>query len=307
VLGIAGSRPSYLRGVARDVNGGGWQADQLAAQAPTVVCMVTCPKAVASTSSLSQEAIVPQLLGGATAADLTEQARTSVLAATGGALVQQTLTGDGTRLTVGAGSTPLFFDVPGGDTTWRQTNDNRVALALSSAKNGTYAARAFRRDGKSWHQIGSTRRSTTLFGCVDEGAEHLVVTDPKPNLIDITRGLTVEIPGLEAGGDCGFTEEAVVVAQYSASGGASKTDLVTAGLDGRVRSRQSFPFEVRIRTQVNGSHYLVLQESGAWENDSSGAHLRTVDNVADARYDEQGDLVTVSPTGDVRWLSATEG
>jgi len=305
VLGIAGSQPSYLRGVARDVNSDSWQADHLAARAPTVVCMVTCPKAVASTSSLSQEAMAPQLLGGATAADLTKQAQTSVLAAAGGALVQQTLTMDGTRLTVGVGSTPLFFDVPGGDTTWRQTNDNRVALALSSAENGTYTARAFRRDGKSWHQIGPTRRSTTLFGCVDQNAEHLVITDPKPNLLDIARGTTVKIPGLEAGGDCGFTEEAVVVAQYSTSGAASKTDLVTAGLDGQVRFRKSFPFEARIRTQVNGDHYLVLQGSSAWEYDSFGAHLRTVDNVADARYDEQGDLVTVSPTGDVRWLSAT--
>jgi hypothetical protein len=240
------------------------------------------------------------LFGGATVAGLDADADTSILSGSGGHVVREVREPVGTTwLLTGSGHR---FDT-GGTTTWRATNENRAAVALSPAGDGSsYEARAFRHDDDGWVATGPVQRSSTLFGCSDRTGRRLVVSGPTPMILDTVSGLRTRITGLESGGDCAFTADGVVVAQYAMSGAAHRTELVSAAADATVRWRQTYPLEARIRGDAGGRAFLVLLDGTARELDTAGSVLQTFDDVADARYDENGDVVVLGENGTPRWV-----
>ncbi|MFI6026556.1 hypothetical protein [Amycolatopsis magusensis] len=279
-----------------------WERNDLAAAQPAVVCVRQCPDAVASSGTVSGIDVPTTTLGKAdvTAAGLT--ADSTLLSATGDAVVQETRsTGGQVTLLSTSGSTRRQVDVDGTRTTWRASNDNRAAIALVANTGGSgYTVRTFHRE-TAWEATDWTAQSRTLFGCTNAGGHHVVVSDPAPTLIDLRDGKRVAIPGLESGGDCAFTEHATVVAQYGLTESGYRTHLVTTGLDGEVLWRQDYDAEARIRADLGGGNLLVLLAGTAHEHDDRGVLLQTMQDVADARYDENGDIVLVNSSGVTRW------
>ncbi|MGA6168352.1 hypothetical protein [Amycolatopsis magusensis] len=301
LLRATGGAPDILRGVDR-FGTRVWERNDLAAAQPAVVCVRQCPDAVASSGTVSGIDVPATPLGKADVAAASLTPGSALLSATGDAVVQEIRsTGGQVTLLSTSGFTRRQVEVDGTRTTWRASNDNRAAIALVADTEGSgYTVRTFHRE-TAWEPTDWTAQSRTLFGCANAGGHQVVVSDPVPTLIDLRDGRRVAIPGLESGGDCAFTEHATVVAQYGLTESGYRTHLVTTGLDGEVLWRQKYDDEARIRADLGGSNFLVLLANTAYEHDSRGVLLQTVQDVADARYDENGDIVLVTTSGVTRW------
>jgi hypothetical protein len=302
LLGARSGAPDVLRGVDRAGNPS-WERNDLAASLPSVVCRVQCPAAVASSGTVTGVDLAMTMLGQTTAAAPALDPNASVLSALGDAAVQETRSSD-TAVTLALTSSSAREDltISGVRTTWRASNDNRTAMALvGDATGSTYAVRTFHR-GATWEPTAWAGKSNTLFGCTGAGGRQIVVSDPQPALIDLQTGKRVPIGGLESGGDCAFTSDSAVVAQYELRDTVHHSVLVTTDLTGAVSWRQEYDSEVPIRADLGGQGFLTLPPGKMQERDSRGALLQSVDDVGDARYDEAGDIVLVNSSGNVRWI-----
>lgn len=306
VLHLTASGPPRLAGMSRD-GATRWRADTLAVRAPNLVCESACPTAIASSSlaSANDPAVrdpAPVLLGGRERLTFAAGHKRRVLSSGPHGLVQATTSPRGeSALLIGSGSTVRRTRLAGPDTSWRESNDERVAVALTpSAGRGSIAVRLFTAADQGWRPAGAVARSNSLFGCAgDDG--HYVISDPAPVLVDRS-GRRVRIQGLESGGDCGFTKDGAVVVQYAMTTTGQETRLVTVGPNGAVKSDSSYPFEAHIATDLGGCGYLVMLKGSAEERDLAGNVLQKFDGVDDARYDERGDIVAVNRTGEISWM-----
>ncbi|MEU4674643.1 hypothetical protein AB0F91_43515 [Amycolatopsis sp. NPDC023774] len=93
-----------------------------------------------------------------------------------------------------------------------------------------------------------------------------------------------------------------MVAQYGLRGSTYHSVLVTVGTSGNVLWHQEYDREVRIRADLGGTGFLALPPGKMEERSTRGDLLQSVDDVADARYDESGAIVLVTGLGEVRWM-----
>jgi hypothetical protein len=300
LLGASSGAPDVLRGVDRSGNRA-WERDDLAPSLPAVVCLVHCPVAVASSGTVSDRE-VPTTVLGEKAAGVAFDAKATVLSAPGQAVVQESHSSRGAvTLTLASGVARKQLTINGVRTTWRPSNDNRSAIALvGDAAGSTYAVRTFRRES-AWEPTAWAGTSSTLFGCTGSDGRRVVVSDPQPVLVNLQDGGKIPIRGLESGGDCAFAGETVMVAQYALRETGHHSVLVVTDMAGEALWRQEFEEEIRIRADLGGKGFLTLPPGKAEERDSRGTLLQSVDDVSDARYDENGDIVLVDGSGTVRW------
>jgi hypothetical protein len=307
VLGtsLSGDTPSQLFGVNRDGKVA-WRADTLASRLPTVVCARQCPAAIASSSMRSANELAiadepPVQLGDQPATGFATGHKMSVLASDPAGLVQE--------ITDATGRTELR--IPGADavraiagwgTHWRRSNDHTVAVAMTPVpRQQAVDVRVFLAHQGGWRAVGGVTRSNSMFGCASGTTQHLIVSDPSPTIVSVDNGLRTAIPGLEAGGDCGFVADGAVVAQYAVTGAEYITKIVTVDPAGKPLATATYPFEARISTDLAGRGHVIILQRHAEEKDLHGRVLQKIDDVADARYTVTGEIVSVSATGVVRW------
>jgi hypothetical protein len=280
-----------------------WQADSLADRLPTVVCAARCPAAIASSGMASANELKiadepPVALGEQARVDFALGHKTSVLSSGPSGLVQEMVdTAGNAQLRI-----PDAVPITGWGTRWRTSNDGSVAVALTDvADEQRVDVRVFVAEPGRWRSVGEVRRSNSMFGCASANGRHVIVSDPTPTLV--STAARTPIAGLEAGGDCGFVADGAVIAEYAVTGSQRRTRIVTVDLDGKVRQQQDYPFEARIATDLDGRGHLVILQGHAEERDLSGAATQKLDDVADARYVETGEIASVSEEGAVRWTA----
>lgn len=280
-----------------------WRADSLAGRLPTVVCAARCPAAIASSGMASANGLAiadepPAALGEQAHADFAVGHKTSVLSFGPSGLVQEVVDPAGKAQLRVPGPVPIT----GWGTRWRPSNDGSVAVALTDvADEQRVDVRVFVAEPGGWRQAGEVRSSNSMFGCASANGRHVMVSDPVPTLV--STAARAPIAGLEAGGDCGFATDGAVVVEYAVTGSGRRTRIVTTDLDGKVRHRQEYPFEARIATDLGGRGHLVILDGYAEERDLDGAATQKLDDVADARYVETGEIASVSGEGAVRWTA----
>jgi hypothetical protein len=200
--------------------------------------------------------------------------------------------------------------VPSIDTVWRPNSDGTAAAAISgTVRPRRYEVRSFRRppaerrgadqpDG--WVTSAGPVPAATGFGCAGVRGD-VVVATPQPRLVRPS-GESVAVPGLDAGGECAFGRDVVVVAQLSATGTGAIARVVVIDGNGAVRWRADVQGDTRVRADQRSDRFIIVAEGTATERSADGTVLRTIPDADDARYDEQGRLVVLHHLGSVAWL-----
>lgn len=193
--------------------------------------------------------------------------------------------------------------IEGRGTIWRTANNGASAVALTVAPDGNGTdVRVFTAVADGWRLNGGAHRSTGMFGCATADGTHRIVGEAAAVVLSSNTGRT-PITGVESGGDCWFSTDTAVIAQYHATTSGARTKLVTVDLTGQVRSSAQYPFEARIAADIGGRGHIVVLSGHAEERDLLGRPLQRIEDVADARYTEDGDIISVSPSGKVRWTA----
>lgn len=192
---------------------------------------------------------------------------------------------------------PLRTPAPAGYVDWFPTSDSSSAVAAIDTADGRH--QQVWRIGKSGWELTPTKAVTTSgFGCVSDHARYAFVDGAR--LV----GPGHEVTRLSAKPDwsnCGFTKDRLVVASYRISRGAAETTVAIYALDGQLVDTQRYAAEMALATDVMGTEFALIGDGAAQTVSSDGAKVDRIPEVIDARYDPEGNLVTLSKSGDVRW------
>lgn len=300
------------RGEAKGVRRSGqtvWRSPQLAEVDGSIVCLVACPNAVASSSLDSMNSAqvpdpAPTFLGAGSVAVADHFKRNVLLAS-----AKDTIYAYGDEAGAGwlelrhRGASTMKVALKSTRWDWLPEQSGREALILSALPGedaGFEATPLGLRQGR-WSPLAPARHVASVFGCVGGRGELLLAT-PKPTMV-LPSGKEVVVGALGDGGACAFSADAVILASYSMSAAGPRTRFEILDRSGRAIWRSQEEGEVKVAANPIHDEFLTLSKNVATVRDQRGKILRRHDHVVAARYTAAGSLVIVTPAGDVRWIS----
>jgi hypothetical protein len=190
--------------------------------------------------------------------------------------------------------------VGGFDSTWHRSADARHALAITSVV-GDNEARWLTRTGHGWQPAGATMRVTGVAACVTPDGSRALLVGQRPAVLD-RAGNQRSLTDLNSAGACAWARSGGIVAELSATGEGPRSRLRVVDDKDVVRWRKDVAGEVRVTADPTGSRVAYQADRVLHEIDTQrGVELRTIPGVQAARYDANGDLVTIADDGAVVW------
>ncbi len=308
-----------IRGVAR----GGrqlWRDRAARAAGAQVICQAQCPDAVVSgqdptaAEGGSPEKGPYQYVRGRRRPFPTPSAPTRlVLTARSGtdAVVAERDARGHTWLVAVAGTTtrrvPLPGDVRMDDVVWEESPGRDRAIAF--AGNGSGDDRPlwrFRHDREGWRADGRpTRRGPSWGGCV--AGDRAVLVGPRGAAMLVGDDRRVPLAtGIGVVGECRLGPEGgVLVQRQMDSDGRPATALQGFGADGAATWTRQFSSEALVEVAPDGGRQAIVHDGVLDLLDRHGNVVGHRDQVSSALFTAEGELVTTTPSGQVRWLPPT--
>jgi hypothetical protein len=276
----------------------------------SVSCLARCPDAVLSASLHSANAAAvadpaPRLVAGGQWRSLDVPAGTKrrILAADSGkefVLAGGEPAGGGWIELHQPGTPVRRLPVGGFDSTWHPSADGRHALAITSLV-GDNEARWLTRTGQGWQPAGATMRVTGVAACVTPDGSRALLLGQRPAVLD-RAGNQRPLTDLELAGACAWARSGGIVAELSATGQGPRSRLRVVDDKYVVRWQRDVAGAVRMTADPTGSRVAYQTDRVLHEiHTQRGVGLRTIPGVQAARYDANGDLVTIADDGAVTW------
>lgn len=302
---LVGRDRSYV-GVRRDGTVE-WRAPVADSAPDPVRCLTRCPDALLTGSVASADSAVlvdppPQLMIAGSVTTIGDAAgpKRKVLSVSGPD--DYVLAGNGWLEFRGSGQVRRL-PTPDFRTSWRETPDQTVALAISAHPAGGSEARWFVRDAGSWLPDGSAFRVTGRSACLAPNGRQALMLGDRPVLLDRT-GQVRSVTDLRYASSCAWSARGLVLAEYSAASSGVKSGLRIVEPDGKVVWRRDVSGEATVTADPNSPAVAYVADGVLSEMDG-GKVVRVVDRAAGAHYTSGGELVVAQPDGTVRWLPPT--
>ncbi|WP_329091626.1 hypothetical protein [Streptosporangium sp. NBC_01469] len=274
-----GAMSGHLRSGGR-----AWQDRESAESGANVTCVARCPDvAVSQTPADERPAMAPFLLTGKGRSPFAVSAaeRAHVLSA-------RSVTDAVVEEADGSGHSWIRVARPGGTDRvkaghrgyqWVESTDGNVGFAFPwrAEKPASYLLR-FVRGADGW------RLSTSAAKTVAEACVAVAIADR---------------------GECVTGDRAAAVVTRSMDGqGGFATTVRGLGPDGRIAWRREFATEAGVTAHPTGPSIGISDGDTFTLLDPGGRTVRERSGVMAARFTPQGELVLLSPTGEVEWLPA---
>lgn len=294
-------------GVSRDGRRA-WTRSGAAWQPIFGTCAPRCPAAVLSQDDRNVDAPLapdpaPDVEGGAklpAAMRAATGGKAAIVAVSASSILRVGSAPDGQpRIWVSRGDRMRAVDAQSRTPIWLPTNDRTAGVLAFLDKRGTQQLWVL--SSGSWRALagGSTGGPGKGLGCVAAGGERWVIDGNHIVAID---GSRVPLPPRVAGGECGFSRNRLVMVSHAAAGdGALSTRVEVLDLRARSVSTNEFNAEMWLTTDVTGDHFALVGNDKVVVFDADGRRIAVIDGVVGARFDEKGNLVTVTRGGDVAW------
>jgi hypothetical protein len=190
--------------------------------------------------------------------------------------------------------------VGGFDSTWYRSADGRHALAITSVA-GDNEARWLTRTGQGWQPASAAMRVSGVAACVTPDGSRAFLLGQRPAVLDHD-GNQRSLTDLASAGACAWARSGAIVAELSASSGGRQSRLRVVDDKDVMRWRQNRAGQVWVTADPTGSRIAYGADRLVHEIDTKrGVELRTIPGVQAARYDADGDLVTITNDGTVSW------
>jgi hypothetical protein len=190
--------------------------------------------------------------------------------------------------------------VGGFNSSWQESADGRHGFAVTSAPGGNQA-RWFTRADDGWRQAGKTMPVAGLSSCVAPDGRRALLLGQRPVVLDRDGGQR-PWTDLESAGACAWAATGGIVAELAQTTRGPRSRLRAFDAGGVVRWRLDVADEASVTADPTSSRVAYLVDRVLREIDPiPGVELRSIPRVQAARYDANGELVTITDDGSTTW------
>jgi len=157
------------------------------------------------------------------------------------------------------------------------------------------------RTGQGWQPAGATKRVTGVAACLTPNGSRALLLGQRPAVLDHD-GNQRSLTDLDSAGACAWARSGGIVAELSVTGDGQPSRVRVVNGKDVVRWQQDMAGQVRVTADPTGSRVAYQADRVLHEIDTErGVELRAIPGVQAARYDANGDLVTIADDGTVSW------
>ncbi|MFI7705371.1 hypothetical protein [Nonomuraea sp. NPDC049480] len=289
------------------IRGRVWQDREIAKTANDIVCVLQCRAVVVSTGAGAKGGLYQVAEQGRSAFPVSGVRDARVLAAvsTDDAVVEETV-GGRTRITLIRSGQRKRLELPHSGYRWVESPDGRAALAFTVQPDVREARLLqFVRDSRGWNPVGNGIPWGPISdACVAGQGDVVLVLGAETTLIRAGNDRRKVDPSLAEARECALgTSAAALVSRATNDRGDFRTVVHGLDMNGRMAWRRDYPSEAGVTAHPNKPYVGIADGRTFTIVDARGQNVWARDGVAAARFTSGGQLVTVSPKGEVTWLS----